>query len=661
MRRSALLLIPLLLALLGACSTPIGVKRVSMQEAHRALTANVLSAGTPSAWSNQVLYRNALYDLYKADPASALQQLHKLLQQQVTPERLFALAELSFLHAEHYEQRGYYLAAAAYAYAYLLPEREQGAVQPIDPRARLAVDIYNQGLAEGFASADGDAIILEAGTYRLPFGDLYVTIEPSQFLWAGYRFNRFVPVGHFVVRGLRNRYRQSGVGAPLTADVEPAGSGAAAEAARKRIPPRTKVPVTAFLRFSEPLRGVVEGALEARLELYTSDNATTVRVGQHDVPLEFESTATIAYQLEGAPVWNTELAGFRFSEQPVLGDGLVMMQPYRPERIPVIFVHGTASSPVRWAEMHNELANDPALRDRYQFWLFQYNTGQPILYSALLLRRALQATLSELDPEHRNESLRHIVMIGHSQGGLLTKLMAVQSDTKFWDNVSTVPFDEFDAPAETKGLLREGMFFEPLPGLERVVFIATPHRGSFRAGGWVQGLVRRLVTMPSHLTSDMQAALASPAFASSGMHELPTSVDNMSPNNTFIRTLAALPVDSHIKAHSIIAVKQPGPASGQNDGIVAYESAHIEGTESTFLVRSGHSTQGNPETIEEVRRILRAHVAGSRRQASEPQPSEPQASEPQASEPQASEPQASEAQASEPQASEPDQRVSQQH
>jgi hypothetical protein len=47
---------------------------------------------------------------------------------------------------------------------------------------------------------------------------------------------------------------------------------------------------------------------------------------------------------------------------------------------------------------------------------------------------------------------------------------------------------------------------------------------------------------------------------------------------------------------------------GQTDGVVAYESAHIEGVASELVVRSGHSTQSHPETIEEVRRILREHV-----------------------------------------------------
>jgi pimeloyl-ACP methyl ester carboxylesterase len=373
-----------------------------------------------------------------------------------------------------------------------------------------------------------------------------------------------------------------------------------------------KVPVTAFIRFAEPLRGVVEGKIEGRIELYAADQATTVRVGQRDVPLELEPTAALAYQLEGAPVWDFEIAGFRFAEEPILADGLIMLHPYRPGRIPVVLVHGTASSPARWAEMYNELLNDPVLRGRFQFWMFMYNTGQPVLYSAHLMRRALRSVVAELDPEGRDPALRRMVIVGHSQGGLIAKLMTVSSGTRFWDAISKTPFDQLEMAPSTRALLQEAMFFEPVASTERVVFIATPHRGSFRARGWVLGLIRRLVNLPGTLVSQFRDLLAAPAFAQLGMSQLPTSVENMSPGSPFLRTLVALPVDPRITAHSIIAVKYEGPLVGQTDGVVAYESAHIEGVASEKVVRSGHSAQSDPEAIEEVRRILREHV-GTRR------------------------------------------------
>jgi pimeloyl-ACP methyl ester carboxylesterase len=561
----------------------------------------------------QVLHRTNLSERFDADPEKALGELRQLLTQRVGEERLrdrlFALSELSFHHAEQSGKSEHYLTAAIYAYAFLFPDDGTQGPDPLDPRGRWAADLYNRGLTRGLASPDGEQVVLDARTVPLPFGELALTSDQAGFLWGGYRFNRFVPVGEFVVRGLSNRYRQAGIGAPLAAELAPVQSGPDAEAARKRIPPRTRVPVTAFVRIVAPRRGITEGTLQGKLELYAADQASTVAVGGREVPLEQEPTATLAYQLEGAPIWDFEIAGFRFADQQaIFGDGLMMMQPYRPGRIPVLLVHGTASSPVRWADMFNEVTHDPVLRGRYQFWFFQYNTGQPILYSAYLLRRAVRNVLGEIDPTSQDPALRRMVITGHSQGGLLTKLMAISSGNRFWENVTKEPFEEIEMAAETRELLREAMFFEPMPTVERVIFIATPHRGSFRASGFALNLIRRIVNLPGTLVNQFQNLLKGQAFAHLGISQLPTSVDNMSPGNPFIRTLSDSPIGARITAHSIIAVLGDGPITGKTDGVVAYESAHIEGVASEVVVRSGHSTQAHPETIEEVRRILREHL-----------------------------------------------------
>jgi pimeloyl-ACP methyl ester carboxylesterase len=604
-----------LLLLVGACATPVGVVRLDTQEVYQGLTANVLSSAKPSDWSVQVLQRLNLFERFEQDPEAVLAALHKTIQQQLSEDqlqdRLFALSELSFFHAENSGQPAYYGASAVYAYAFLFPESGTPP-DPLDPRRRLAADLYNLGLTKGLTQGPNqEEIVAENKTAPLPFGELKLEVNPQEFLWGGYRFKRFIPVGEFGVRGLRNRFRQAGIGAPLAAELAPDESGPGAEAARKRIPPRMKVPVTVFVRLTAPRRGVVDGKLVGKLELYPADGASSVRVGDREIPLELQPTAALAYMLEGAPVWDFEIAGFRFAdEQKVLGDGLLMFHPYRPGRIPVVLVHGTASSPARWAEMINELTHDPVLRGRYQFWLFMYNTGQPILYSAYLMRHALSDIVADLDPKGQDPALKRMVLIGHSQGGLLAKLMAIRSGTRFWDAVSTVPFEEMEMPAETRELLREGMFFEPVPTVKRVIFVATPHRGSYRASGYLFQLVRRLIRLPGTLVTQLQGLLTSEAFAGLGMSRLPTSVDNMSPNNPFIRTLGAIPIDPAIRANSIIAVLGEGPITGKTDGVVAYESAHIEGVESEKVVRSGHSTQGHPETIEEVRRILREHIDG---------------------------------------------------
>jgi triacylglycerol esterase/lipase EstA (alpha/beta hydrolase family) len=389
--------------------------------------------------------------------------------------------------------------------------------------------------------------------------------------------------------------------------------GPAADAARQRIPPRLKVPITAFVRLENVSEGLASGQVQGRLELYTADQATSVAVATHTVPLELEPSATLAYSLEGAAVWDTELSGFLSADRQVFPEGLIMLHPYRRGRVPVVLIHGTVSSPARWAEMLNELQNDPVLRERLQFGLFTDSTSKPILLSASALRASLRQTIAELDPDGQDPALQNLVLVGHSQGGLLTRLMVTDSGTRFWDANVKVPFAHVELIPATRALLEQMMFFTPLPCVTRVVFIATPHRGSFRVSTLVLNLVRRLVTLPRTFVEEVAAAAQSNPNAVSlkALGGIPTAVDNMRPGQRFVRTLSASPLAPGVIAHSIIAVRGKGLITAGNDGVVAYESAHLDGVASEKVVHSSHSTQSEPETIQEVRRILRAHVTGT--------------------------------------------------
>jgi hypothetical protein len=203
-----------------------------------------------------------------------------------------------------------------------------------------------------------------------------------------------------------------------------------------------------------------------------------------------------------------------------------------------------------------------------------------------------------------------MVLIGHSQGGLLVKMQVIDSGDRIWNSASRKPLDELELSDQTRDLLRRGLFVEPLPEVSRVVFICTPHRGSFVAGSnIIANLVRRLLTLPQALSPvAVDIARNQDAFQSGVGPVMPSAVDNMSPRHHFVGVLQEIPVAPSVTVNSIIAVEGAGPVEQGNDGVVEYSSAHIEPVESELVVKSGHSVQGNPHAIEEVRRILRLHV-----------------------------------------------------
>jgi pimeloyl-ACP methyl ester carboxylesterase len=596
----------------SGCATPVGVKRLDEQAAHRELNTNILSTGKPSDYSTQILERSALTERFKSDPPSVLAELNSGLGKPDEHDRLFALSELSFAYAEQSGNQSYYLASAAYAYAFLFPPNPADAPGPYDPRLTLALDLYNRGIALGLATKDGREVDLSARQLSLPFGALDLSVEPSGFNYAGNHLTKFVSLADLKVRGLRNTYRKAGIGAALSARVEPTPG----KAASRWIPVTAKVPVTAFVRFDDPRLAMSNGRLHGTVEVYDEDRTHAVQVGSYGVPLESDPSAALAYQLEGAPIWDFELAGFRRGDLSFLGvgksgdlNGLFMLHPYHPNMIPVIFVHGTASSPARWAEMANELIGDPAIASHYQLWFFIYNSGNPIALSAMHLRESLVAVRKDVDPDGKDPALNEMVVIGHSQGGLLTKMTVVDSGDRFWNNLTKVPFDKADLDPETRDLVARALFVKPLLFVNEVIFIATPHRGSYMASNPIVKFGNKFINLPGGLAKSavQLGKLRDPSMLRTPP-VIPTALDNMDASNPFIKTLASLPIAPGVHAHSIIPVRGTGPVDNGNDGVVEYKSAHIDGVESELVVRSGHSTQATPQTIEEVRRILYEHA-----------------------------------------------------
>lgn len=621
--RTLVLGILLLAPGLAACGPPIRVKRVSAPVAYREATANALSTGRASEWARTTANEWGLLEAFDEAPEAALERLRQVeVSGRGGRQELFALAEFSFQHAARGGGRAWYLASAVYAYAFLFASTGsdgESALDPLDPRTRLAADLYNRALVEAFEVRGLGRVAVEPGVFPLPFGEIAIATDASQLRWGDRMLVDLAPSAELEVEGMRNRHLVPGIGAALSATAAPLPG---VDVAKSFIAPRARVATTMVLRIDDVRAGIASGRLSGRLDLYAAGEFDRASIEGHEVALEVDETAPIAVMLAGSPVWKAEFwAFFGRNSAGVPLPVLASLEPYRPGRIPVVFVHGTESSPARWADMANDLLADPWIHQRYQFWYFSYDSGNPIAYSSLLLREKLERAILQLDPEGRDPCLRDMVVIGHSQGGLLAKMTAIRTGGDLWNASFTVPPEQVPVSDATKALLRRGLFVEPVPSVRRVIFVATPHRGSFLTGGIVNRLVRRLVKLPSNLASlTIAFATAGPRILRGGgeVVEVPTAVDNMTPGSRFLDGLVKIPVVSGVPFHSIISVEEQFPVVEQgNDGVVEWTSAHLEGAASEIVVRSPHSCQAHPDTVQEVRRILRVHaeeVAGTGRQ-----------------------------------------------
>jgi pimeloyl-ACP methyl ester carboxylesterase len=603
----------LAVSLLGGCMAPIGADRVTTRQAYAQVDANALRTGKPSGETVSILHRYDLDRLAARQPDQAVRQLHQMAVATGERDLLFALAELSYVAGEQIrhsvkpwdarDARDYYLGSAVYAWLFLFGEGKDVPPGAFDRRFREACDFYNfsLGLALTGRRSTNAVVHLESARRRLPVGEIELRVGQNELAMRFSQCEQLLLVDQFRVRGLSVRNREAGVGTPLMAvwPTDPTWGM------------HRTVPATVLLRLPGSLAELTASRSTATLELFSPFEDVNVTIGQATVPLENDLTTYRAYTLSQSTIWKLGKMDFLAPAEHIPSQ-LILNQPFEPDRIPVVFVHGTFSSPVTWAEMANSLTADPVLRKRYQIWSFIYGSGNPLLKSIAEFRGALTAEVQRRDPQGTNAALRQMVVIGHSQGGLLTKCAAVESGDRLWRVVSTNRLEDLKISDAERAQLRRMFYLDPLPFVKRVVFISTPHRGSYLSAGFTRGLARRFVSLPGTLMSqgkdDMLHLVQGSEAGKFSQGHLPTSLDGMSPKNPGLLAVAEIPVVPGVKAHSIVSIDGDDRPPRGGDGVVKYTSAHVDYVESELIVRSYHTCLDKPATIAEVRRILHEHL-----------------------------------------------------
>ena len=327
-------------------------------------------------------------------------------------------------------------------------------------------------------------------------------------------------------------------------------------------------------------------------------------VAQHVFPLAADYDASIAVLMARERPDRIGFARLMNPEAYASTTQLFQLQQFDPNRTPVIFVHGLQDTPASWAPMINTLRNDPAIRKRYQFWFFTYPSGYPYPYSAALLRRDLDGI------KRAFPARKPIVLIGHSMGGMISRLMVTDAGDKIWRAFFGTSPSQTRLPADVRRRLQEVFVFNHRPEVRRVIFISTPHRGSALASSWIGRLGASFVKKSRSFESEYAAAkpllVADPEARS--LKRMPNSVDTLEPRDRFVETVNRIPITPGIPHHSIIGDRGRGDTPNSSDGVVPYWSSHLAGAQSELIVPSGHAAPRNPEAIREVERILKENL-----------------------------------------------------
>src|SRR4029079_14802668 len=291
-----------------------------------------------------------------------------------------------------------------------------------------------------------------------------------------------------------------------------------------------------------------------------------------------------------------------------------MVEPFDPNRIPVVMVHGLWSSPTTWMEMFNDLRAFAQVRSRYQFWFFLYPSGQPFWISAAQLRDTLAEVRATLDPEVRNPNLDQLVLVGHSMGGLVSMLQTMERGDEFWRLLSNKPLEELKATPEERARLAKSFYFHPNPSVKQVITIGTPTRASEFANDASRELGRRLIRLPEMMLElGTKLTLTNPGFFTNmDLLTTTTSIDSLAPDCPIFPVMARAARAPWVSYHNVIGMVPRRTilcrCSEEFDGVVSVKNAKLPNIASEIVVPSDHlEIHRHPLAILEVRRILLEH------------------------------------------------------
>lgn len=626
------LLAALCLVLLSGCRTTSYIQKRNMRENPLTASLALVSNRGPheSQRTSQLLERFDLSDEYKKDPNAALLSLRSQDETSQASERLYAVAELAYIQGQQAKDRGqavealtYFRRALSSSYAYLFSPAVAANRNPYDPQFRGACDLYNEALEDTLRLLHADGHLQPGKTYQLSSGDKHFTIKTrldDQWDKQDFaEFDHFEFASDYEIKTLNNRHTTYGLGVPLIAVRQASDSTAPME---KYYPDMLSFACTALLQCSWTGPIGPDGQPEPQCELvfYNPMRRSRAEFADRTVPLETDITTPLAFFLDNKQFHDKDIAtlGLLKPNKVMNQQGLFMLEAYDPKRIPVVMVHGLWSSPMTWMDMFNDLRSFPEIRERYQVWFYLYPTGQPFWISAVQMRKDmkdLQETIEDQYPYRAANTMDQMVLVGHSMGGLVSRMQTLDSGNDFWKIVSEKSIDELNATDEDQARLASTLFFRPNPSVQRVITIGTPHQGSDYSNSTTQWLGRRFIKLPAFLTNISSRLIRDNPnyFRDTKLLTTNTSIDSLAPDSPIFPVMMRAQRSPQVKYHNVVGLVSSRSLLGRiktnSDGVVERESAEFPDAVSEIIVEAQHTEiHTKPATILEVRRILLEHA-----------------------------------------------------
>ena len=386
-----------------------------------------------------------------------------------------------------------------------------------------------------------------------------------------------------------------------------------------RIHPAGHVQLTAMVQpRGDDLKQVL-AADEFDAYFFNPSKQASITMYGTDHPLTANFSAGYALWLSENQLQQISLMNMISRQDAMALPELFMLKPYQPDQQVIIMLHGLASSPATWVNLTNTLLSDPKLNENYQVWQIAYSTNLPILENRYQIHQLIRQAFQAVDPTGQDRASRNAVIIGHSMGGVISRMLVSDTDLtaalarlddkKQYQLINRLSSDQRQA-------INDRLMLPSLPQIDEAVFISAPHRGTDYADRWFTRAARRVIRLPAGLTKSITEALSGENSAQSflGSLYLQNGASQLSDRSSFVALTKDVQISPSVRYHTIVgnhrgdqdSVDTVGAAI--SDGVVPYESSHLEGAASETIITGKHNIHENPKTILQLRKILHQHL-----------------------------------------------------
>jgi len=512
------------------------------------------------------------------------------------------------------------LSSISHAYAYLFASERPPQQRVFDNRQVQVRDFYNVAVSRFVSEQFNGQHEPVAGQIQLhqptplATGALSIRIQDHNQLFQQQLPEQLVAADELSFSGLRTVNRRDGFGVEFVA-VMPKNS--TSTATLKGVYPSRYLPISLIVRPSGLSAAEMTQSQTFTLDIYNPYQHSQAELLPHATQnLAANFSAPYGLWLAQNNLAEVAYRSLLALDEQHSSPKLYLLEPYQPNKRVIILLHGLASSPEAWVNLTNDIFGDPVLRQGYQVWQVFYPTNMPILDSRLKIQQLIENTYQQVDPKQQHAASQHSVLIGHSMGGVIGRLMVSSTD------LSQTAFSELN-PRERNRLLnipevKQYFQLKPLKPVQRAVFVSTPFRGTDYADRWFTLALRRIIQLPASFVQAIDDAMTRARIdeqllqriSETGLLDFQNGASELSQHSRFMRITNPVQIKPSLPYHLIMGKLDPSSSTtASSDGIVPYHSSHLEGAASERLIQGGHSIQSAPEAVLELRRILRLHLS----------------------------------------------------